>query len=63
MTFDTTYYNIGFLDQLSYKDTIVHRLDPRVKLVVTVLFLFTVISFSKYEILALLPFFFIPYFC
>jgi cobalt/nickel transport system permease protein len=60
MTFDTQYYNIGFLDQLSYKDTLVHRLDPRVKLVVTLLFLFTVISFSKYEIFALLPFFLYP---
>jgi cobalt/nickel transport system permease protein len=60
MTFDDKYYNIGFLDQLSYKNTFVHRLDPRVKLIVTLLFLFTVISFSKYEIVALLPFFLYP---
>jgi len=60
MTLDTQYYNIGFLDQLSYKNTVVHRLDPRAKLVVTLLFLFTVISFSKYEIFALLPFFLYP---
>lgn len=60
MTFDEQYYNIGFLDQLSYKNTLVHRLDPRAKLIVTLLFLFTVISFSKYEIAALLPFFLYP---
>ena len=60
MTFDEKYYNIGFLDQLSYKNTFVHRLDPRVKLIATLLFLFTVISFSKYEIVALLPFFLYP---
>jgi cobalt/nickel transport system permease protein len=60
MTFDDKYYNIGFLDQLSYKNTFVHRLDPRVKLIATLLFLFTVISFSKYEIVALLPFFLYP---
>lgn len=60
MTFDEKYYNIGFIDQLSYKDTFVHRLDPRAKLVATLLFLFTVISFSKYEIAALLPFFLYP---
>ncbi|MGP8153882.1 MAG: cobalt ECF transporter T component CbiQ [Smithella sp.] len=60
MTFDEKYYNIGFLDQLSYKNTIVHRLDPRAKVIITLLFLFTVISFSKYEIAALLPFFFYP---
>lgn len=60
MSFDTRYYNIGFIDQLSYKNTFVHRLDPRIKLVATVLFLFTVISFSKYEIFALVPFFLYP---
>ena len=60
MNFDEKYYNIGFLDQLSYKNTFVHRLDPRIKLLATLLFLFTVISFSKYEIVALLPFFLYP---
>ena len=60
MTFDTQYYNIGFLDQLSYKNTFGHRLDSPVKLAVTLLFLFTVISFSKYETVALLPFFLYP---
>ncbi len=60
MNFDKQYYNIGFIDQLSYKDTFVHRLDPRAKLIATLFFLFTVISFSKYEIAALLPFFLYP---
>lgn len=60
MNFDEQYYNIGFIDQLSYKDTFVHRLDPRAKLIATLLFLFTVISFSKYEINGLLPFFLFP---
>lgn len=60
MNFDEQYYNIGFIDQLSYKDTFVHRLDPRAKVIATLLFLFTVISFSKYEIAALLPFFLYP---
>lgn len=60
MTFDNQYYNIGFLDRLSYQNTFVHRLDPRVKLIATLLFLFTVISFPKYEIIALFPFFLYP---
>ena len=60
MTFDEKYYNIGFLDQLSYKQTFIHALDARIKLIVTLLFLFTVISFSKYEIVALLPYFLYP---
>ena len=45
---------------MSYNNTFVHRLDPRAKLIATLLFLFTVISFSKYEIAALLPFFLYP---
>ncbi|MCK9227979.1 MAG: cobalt ECF transporter T component CbiQ [Syntrophorhabdaceae bacterium] len=60
MNFDKQYYNIGFLDQLSYKDTFVHKLDPRAKIITTSLFFFTVISFSKYEVASLLPFFLYP---
>jgi cobalt/nickel transport system permease protein len=60
MSFDKAYFNIGRLDRLSYQDTIVHRLDPRAKVVCTFLFLFTVISFPKYEIAALVPLFLVP---
>ena len=57
MTFDAQYFDIGRLDRLSYRDTFVHHLDPRVKVIATMLFLFTVISFPKYEVDALVPFF------
>ncbi len=60
MAFDKEYYNIGYLDRLSYSDTFVHGLDPRIKLITTLLFLFTVISFSKYAVAELLPFFLFP---
>ncbi len=60
MTFDEQYFDIGHLDRLSYKNTFVHHLDPRAKLIVTLLFLFTVVSFSKYEIVSLFPFFLFP---
>lgn len=60
MTFDEQYYNIGYLDRLSYQKTFVHRLDPRIKLITTLLFLFTVISFPKYDVAALFPFFVFP---
>ena len=60
MTFDTLYFDIGRLDRLSYRDTFVHRLDPRAKVIATMLFLFTVISFPKYEVIALTPFFLYP---
>lgn len=60
ITFDKAYFNLGYLDTLSYRDTFVHRLDPRAKLVATVLFIITVVSFPKYEISGLLPFFLFP---
>ncbi|GBE06581.1 nickel transport protein NikQ [bacterium BMS3Abin10] len=61
-SFDKEYFNLGYLDTLSYKDTFVHRLDPRIKLVTTFIFILFVVSFPKYEILKMLPFFFFPVF-
>jgi len=60
MTFDEQYFDLGRLDRLSYQDTCVHRLDPRAKVIVTILFLFTVVSFPKHEVAALVPFFLFP---
>jgi len=60
MTFDATYFNLGRLDQLSYRESPIHQLDPRVKVLATALFVLTVISFSKYEVLELVPFFLFP---
>jgi cobalt/nickel transport system permease protein len=60
--FDKEYFNIGYLDTLSCKDTFVHRLDPRVKLIVTLAFILLVVSFSKYELQRLVPFFIFPVF-
>ena len=62
MTFDLEYFNIGYLDTLSYKNTLVHRLDPRVKILVSFLFILVVVSFPKYEISGLMPFFIYPVF-
>ena len=60
MTFDSLYLDIGRLDRISYRDSLIHRLDPRVKVIAIVLFLFTVISFPKYEVVALVQFFLFP---
>jgi len=57
---DTAYYDLGRLDLLAGKDTIIHRLDPRVKVITTLLFIICVISFDKYEVSRLLPFFIFP---
>jgi cobalt/nickel transport system permease protein len=60
MSFEKAYFTIGRLDRLSYQDTVVHRLDPRAKVVATMLFVFTVASYPKYEVLSLVPFSLFP---
>jgi len=62
MTFDLEYFNIGYLDTLSYKNTFVHRLDPRVKILTSFIFILFVVSFPKYELSGLMPFFVYPVF-
>ena len=54
------FYDIGYLDTLAGQDTAVHRLDPRAKLITTVIFIALVVSYGKYEISALIPFAFYP---
>lgn len=53
---DSAFFDIGTLDTLAYRDSAVHRLDPRAKLVTTLVFTLVVVSFGRYEISALLPF-------
>jgi len=57
---ESAFFDIATLDTLAGRDTAVHRLDPRAKLVTTLVFVVTVASFDKYEISALLPFFLFP---
>ena len=59
---DTAYYELGRLDLLAENDSIIHRLDPRVKVIITLLFIIYVVSFDKYEVNRLLPFFLFPSF-
>ncbi len=58
--FSNEYLDMSLLDNLSYGDTFVHRLDPRAKLLTTLVFVIVVVSFSKYEITGLMPFFLFP---
>ncbi len=62
ISFDKEYFNIGHLDTLSYKQTVIHRIDPVIKLVVTLVFILAVVSFPKYEVAGMLPFFLFPVF-
>ncbi|HBA88480.1 MAG TPA: cobalt ECF transporter T component CbiQ [Geobacter sp.] len=48
------------LDQLAAGDSAVHRLDARAKVLATLVFIVSVISFGRYELSGLIPFFIFP---
>lgn len=48
------------LDLLAMEDSVIHRLDPRSKVLATVAFILFVISFDRYTFSALLPFAIFP---
>lgn len=52
--------DIGQLDVLAGRESWLHRLDPRVKVLVTLVFVVVVVSFDRYAVSQLLPFFFFP---
>ena len=56
----TAFLDLGYMDTLSGRDTLIHRIDPRAKLLTTLIFIIAVLSFDKYEISALVPFFLYP---
>ena len=43
------------LEELAARDTPIHRLDPRAKVLTTFAFIVTVVSFHKYDVIRLLP--------
>lgn len=53
-------YELGQLDALALADTPVHRIDPRAKVITTLVFIVCVVSFGKYEVLAMTPFLLYP---
>jgi cobalt/nickel transport system permease protein len=55
-----TFSELNFLDELSTGETFAHRLDPRAKLLTVLVFIVAVVSFDRYRISGLLPFFFFP---
>ncbi len=48
------------LDRHAYLDSVVHRLDPRAKVLATLMFILAVVSFDKYTVSPLLPFLAFP---
>ncbi|MBU2490513.1 MAG: cobalt ECF transporter T component CbiQ [Proteobacteria bacterium] len=55
------FLEIGRLDTLAAGDSALHRLDPRAKLLATLVFIVTVVSFDKYTVSGLAPFFLYPF--
>ena len=53
-------YDIGYMDMLADGDSFLHRLNPGAKLITTMAFIITVVSFDKYSVSALTPFFIYP---
>lgn len=51
-------FKIATLEELTYKNTPIHRLDPAVKLITTVIFLIVVISYGPDQVSSLIPYFF-----
>lgn len=48
-------HHAGRLDALARQDTPVHRLDPRVKVLTTAVFIVVAVSYDKYTVSAMLP--------
>ena len=57
---ESSFLDIKTLDTLSYQDTLIHRLDPRIKLLTTLIFVGCVVSFNKYDVSGLAPFVMYP---
>ncbi|HPI93244.1 MAG TPA: cobalt ECF transporter T component CbiQ [Deltaproteobacteria bacterium] len=55
-----SFHDLNYIDTLSCMDSPVHRIDPRAKLATFLIFAVCVVSFGKYEVSALLPYFFFP---
>lgn len=57
---DGTILDFSRLELLAAKDSVIHRLDGRAKVLVALVFIVSVVSFGKYELSAMLPFFLFP---
>ena len=53
-------FDLNRIESFADRDSPIHRIDPRAKLIVTLLFIVTVVSCGKYEVSALFPFVLYP---
>jgi cobalt/nickel transport system permease protein len=59
-TIEKNLFDIRYMDTLSAGNTSLHLLDPRAKLITTLIFVGMVVSFGKYEISMMVPFVIFP---
>ena len=60
MKLESSYLDIGYLDLLARQKSFIHQLDPRAKILTTLIFIASVISFGKYSVTGLIPFVIYP---
>jgi len=53
---ESAFFDLSYLDTLATGQTAIHRLDPRIKVLIAGLFVVCIVSFDKYAIAAMLPF-------
>jgi cobalt/nickel transport system permease protein len=60
VSIDGALQDFSRLDRLATAESAVHRLDPRAKVLATIVFTVCVVSFDRYQLSALIPFFVFP---
>ncbi len=53
---ESAFFDLSYLDTLATGRTAIHRLDPRIKVLIAALFVVCVVSFDKYAIASMFPF-------
>lgn len=56
----TALFDLKLFEQMANRNSPVHRLHPLAKVITTLLFIISVVSFTRYQISALLPFMLFP---
>ena len=52
---ELAFFDLGTLDTLAYRESSIHRLDPRAKVITSLAFILTIASFGRYDVAAMLP--------
>ncbi len=57
---ENSLFDIRYMDALASGNSLLHKIDPRAKLITTIFFICMVVSFGKYEISRMIPFVIFP---